>query len=127
MKVGYDPEFAAQHPGQLLRYHLLEQFFAEPDRKALDFQGPMTAAHAAWLPELYAVGRLAVAPRSGWGRLAVRAYKHVWPCVRALKCGRGIAVVAALPLTGESSAAALIVVRLIYRRFRPAGSAEARR
>jgi CelD/BcsL family acetyltransferase involved in cellulose biosynthesis len=85
MKVGYDPEFAQQHPGQLLRYHLLEQFFAQPERKALDFQGPMTAAHAAWLPELQSVGRLAVAPRSRWGRLAVQTYKHVWPCIRALK------------------------------------------
>jgi CelD/BcsL family acetyltransferase involved in cellulose biosynthesis len=85
MKIGYDPEFAAQHPGQLLRYHLLEQFFAEPDRKALDFQGPMTAAHAAWLPEVYAVGRLAVAPRSRWGRITVQAYKNVWPFLRDWK------------------------------------------
>ena len=30
LKVGYDPEFAGQHPGQLLRYYLLERFFAEP-------------------------------------------------------------------------------------------------
>ncbi len=85
MKVGYDPEFAAQHPGQLLRYYLLERFFAEPQRKALDFQGPMTEAHAAWLPESYAVGRLAVAPRSGCGRLAVRSYKGLWPLLRKLK------------------------------------------
>jgi CelD/BcsL family acetyltransferase involved in cellulose biosynthesis len=85
IKVGYDPEFGAQHPGQLLRYHLLERFFTEPGCKALDFQGPMTAAHAAWLPEPYTVGRLAVAPRSRWGRLAVQAYKNLWPCVRALK------------------------------------------
>jgi CelD/BcsL family acetyltransferase involved in cellulose biosynthesis len=85
MKVGYDPEFAAQHPGQLLRYHLLERFFAEPDRTALDFQGPITAAHAAWLPALCTVGRLAVGPRSRWGRMAVQAYKNVWPCIRVLK------------------------------------------
>ena len=85
MKVGYDPEFAAQHPGQLLRCHLLDRFFGEPDRKALDFQGPMTEAHAAWLPELYTVGRLAVAPRGGRGRLAVRAYQTLWPLVRALR------------------------------------------
>jgi len=82
IKVGYDPEYAQYHPGQLLRYHLLERFFADPERKGLDFQGPMTEAHAAWGPERYAVGRLAVAPRNICGRLAVLAYKHVWPWVR---------------------------------------------
>lgn len=85
MKVGYDPEFAEQHPGQLLRYYLLERMFSEPSYRALDCQGPLTPAHAAWLPEPYSVGRLAVAPRSRWGQLAVRAYQGVWPCVRALK------------------------------------------
>ncbi len=83
LKVGYDREFAEQAPGQLLRYHLLERFFAEPERKALDFQGPINEAHAAWLPEPYAIGRLAVAPRSLGGRLTVRAYKDIWPCIRA--------------------------------------------
>ncbi len=82
IKVGYDPEYAEYHPGQLLRYYLLERFFADPERKALDFQGPMTEAHAAWQPERYAVGRVAVAPRGLAGRLAVLAYKHVWPWVR---------------------------------------------
>ena len=42
IKVGYDRDFAEQLPGQLLRYYLLERFFADPERKALDFQGPMT-------------------------------------------------------------------------------------
>ena len=88
IKVGYDPEFAEQLPGQLLRYYLLERFFAEPERKALDFQGPMTEAHAAWLPERYAVGRLAVAPRQWLGRLAVWAYRHFGPCVRAFRQAR---------------------------------------
>ena len=82
IKIGYDPEYAEYHPGQLLRYYLLERFFADPERKALDFQGPMTEAHAAWQPERYAVGRVAVAPRGLAGRLAVLAYKHVWPRVR---------------------------------------------
>jgi CelD/BcsL family acetyltransferase involved in cellulose biosynthesis len=82
MKVGYDREFAEQVPGQLLRYHLLDRFFAEVGRKALDFQGPINEAHAAWLPERYTIGRLAVAPRGFVGRLAVRAYRDLWPCVR---------------------------------------------
>lgn len=85
IKVGYDPEFAQQAPGQLLRYYLLERLFTEPGRTALDFQGPMTEAHAAWLPERYTIGRLAAASRSRLGRLAVRAYRNVWPVVRAFQ------------------------------------------
>ncbi len=82
IKTSYDPEYAEYQPGQLLRYYLLERFFADPERKAMDFLGPMTEAHAAWQPERYAVGRVAVAPRGLAGRLAVLAYKHVWPLVR---------------------------------------------
>ena len=44
----------------------------------MDFQGEMTEAHAAWLPHCYTVGRLAIAPRSLAGRLAVRAYRDLW-------------------------------------------------
>ena len=82
IKTGYDPQYAEYQPGQLLRYYLLERFFADPERKALDFQGPMTEAHAVWQPVRYAVGRVAVAPRGLAGRLTVLAYKHLWPWVR---------------------------------------------
>ena len=78
VKTSYDPEFARESPGQLLRYCLLEQLFADPERRAMDFQGEMTEAHAAWLPRCYTVGRLAVAPRGLAGRLAVRAYRDLW-------------------------------------------------
>ncbi len=78
LKTGYDPDFARLHPGQLLRYYLLEQLFADPARKALDFLGEMTESHAAWLPQCYTVGRLAVAMRGGLGRLAVWGYKNMW-------------------------------------------------
>jgi CelD/BcsL family acetyltransferase involved in cellulose biosynthesis len=78
VKTSYDPAYARQRPGQLLRYCLLERFFADPERKAMDFQGSMTEAHAAWLPQRYTLGRLAIAPRSFWGRLAVQAYRNLW-------------------------------------------------
>lgn len=78
IKTSYDPNYARQRPGQLLRYLLLERFFANPRRKALDFQGAMTAAHASWLPERYTVGRLAVASQGFVGRMAVGAYRDVW-------------------------------------------------
>lgn len=85
LKISYAPEFAEVSPGQLLRYYLLERFFAEPGRKALDFQGPMTESHAAWLPENYTVGRMAVATGPLPGRLAVGTYRSLGPCIRAIK------------------------------------------
>jgi CelD/BcsL family acetyltransferase involved in cellulose biosynthesis len=88
IKVGYDPEFAEAVPGQLLRYYLLERLFAEPGRKALDFQGPMTEAHAVWLPETYTIGRMAVAPGPLPGRLAVWAYRALGPCLRRFRRSR---------------------------------------
>ncbi len=84
-KVGYDPEFSREHPGQLLRYLMLERFFSEPARKALDFQGPITEAHAAWLPERYLVGRFVLATGSLPAQLAVAAYRRVWPALRSIK------------------------------------------
>ena len=84
MKVGYDPEYAECAPGQLLRCLLLERCFCDPQRRAVDFQGPMTDAHAAWRPERCTVSRLTVAPRRWLGRLAVGAYEHLWPAVQAI-------------------------------------------
>lgn len=84
IKIGYDPQFAEYHPGQLLRYYQLERYFADPERTALDFQGEMTSSHAAWLPEPYSVGRVLIAPRAMMGRMAVWGYKHIWPSVRQL-------------------------------------------
>ncbi len=81
LKTSYDPEFARQRPGQLLRCCLLERFFADPGRKAMDFFGPLDEAHAVWLPTRYTIGRIAVAPRGFRGlagRWAVRAYRDIW-------------------------------------------------
>jgi CelD/BcsL family acetyltransferase involved in cellulose biosynthesis len=72
-KVGYDPRFARYSPGQLLRYFLLERFYAEPGRAAIDFLGPMTEAHAHWRPDTYTVARFAVA-LNPLGRMALWAY-----------------------------------------------------
>jgi len=74
-KIAYDPAFAAFSPGQVLRYLLLERFFHEPGRAALDFLGPMTGAHAAWRPALTTVARWAAAPLDGWGKWALRGYE----------------------------------------------------
>jgi CelD/BcsL family acetyltransferase involved in cellulose biosynthesis len=75
-KIGYDPEFSPFSPGQLLRYFLLEQFYAEPGRKAVDFLGPMTESHARWRPETYTVSRLGAALHP-LGGAALWAYEHL--------------------------------------------------
>jgi CelD/BcsL family acetyltransferase involved in cellulose biosynthesis len=75
-KVGYDPAFAEYSPGQLLRYLLLERFFNESGRKALDFLGPLTDSHAAWQPQTYAVARLAASLGGPVGKMAVSAYER---------------------------------------------------
>jgi CelD/BcsL family acetyltransferase involved in cellulose biosynthesis len=73
-KIGYDPALAECSPGQLLRYFLLERFFHEAGRKALDFLGPLTESHAAWRPQLYTVARWAAAIRNPAGKMALAAY-----------------------------------------------------
>jgi len=84
-KVGYDPEFADCSPGQLLRYYMLERFYGLPEYHTLDFQGPLSDAHARWQPQTYTVGRLAVGLPGLRGRVLVGAYRHVWPWVRRLR------------------------------------------
>lgn len=84
-KGGYDPRYATHSPGQLLRYHMLEAFHAQPECRAMDCLGPITEAHRQWKPATYAVGRLVVAPRGRLGRMILQAYKHFWPQVRRLR------------------------------------------
>ncbi|MGA2034238.1 MAG: GNAT family N-acetyltransferase [Thermoguttaceae bacterium] len=76
-KIGYDPDFAAYGPGQLLRYHLLEQFQDEHERQAIDFLGPVSEAQLRWRPSLSTVGRLWIAPKRLAGRMALWAYEKL--------------------------------------------------
>lgn len=86
-KVGYDPAFADCSPGQLLRYYMLERFHSLREYHTLDFQGPLSDAHARWRPERYTVGRLAVGRPGLRGGVLVGAYRHVWPWLRRLRAG----------------------------------------
>ena len=84
-KIGYDPEYAAYSPGQLLRCQMLERFYASQQCRRLDCQGPLTEAHAAWRPDTYAVGRLAVAPGHWLGRAALEGFRRLRPFVRRFR------------------------------------------
>jgi len=79
IKVGYDPDFAAYSPGQLLRYFLFERLFREPGCTAIEYVVP-SEAHRKWRPETYSVGRLVVAPGGWMGRAALAAYAAVRRC-----------------------------------------------
>jgi len=81
LKVGYDPEFAAYSPGQLLRCRLIERLCGDPAWRGLDFVGPMSEAQAHWRPRAYPVGRLMVAPRGWIPRLTLWAYRRWRPYV----------------------------------------------
>jgi CelD/BcsL family acetyltransferase involved in cellulose biosynthesis len=84
-KVGYDEAFAAAAPGQLLRYLLFERFYGESPRRAVDFAGVLSDATGKWCTSTYRVGRLLVAPRKLIGRLALSAYRNLWPHLRRLR------------------------------------------
>lgn len=75
-KIGYDPSYAEYSPGQLLRYFLLERFFNESGRKAIDFLGPLTESHAAWRPQPYTIARLAASLGGHVGDAAISAYRR---------------------------------------------------
>lgn len=83
-KVGYDDTYSCLSPGQLLRYLLLEQVFARPDRRAIDFLGPLSKATATWATSSYPVGRLAVDTGGRGGRMLLWGLRDVWGRVSAL-------------------------------------------
>ncbi len=73
-KVGFDSEYSRFSPGQLLRYLLLKETFARPDRQAVDFLGPLSEATAKWTTRTYPISRLVVAT-SAIGKLQLRSYQ----------------------------------------------------
>ncbi|NIL95697.1 MAG: GNAT family N-acetyltransferase [Planctomycetales bacterium] len=83
-KVGYDEDYAASSPGQLLRYRLFERFFADPQRKEVDFMGVLTDATAKWSTRSYPAGRMVVTRSGLVGRAVMGGYRHVWPQLRSL-------------------------------------------
>jgi len=74
-KVGYDERFSAFTPGQLLRYLLLEQMFAEGTHSKIDYFGPLSDATAKWSTETYRISRLLVGTNRTFGAAAVHAAK----------------------------------------------------
>jgi CelD/BcsL family acetyltransferase involved in cellulose biosynthesis len=101
-KIGYDPDFAAFSPGQLLFFLLLEQLHHDGDVQALDFMGPLNQSLSRWRPATYGVGRLALAMHRPLGRAAIYAYKNWWPRLCQVRAGcsldAGVPVVDAPPL-----------------------------
>lgn len=84
-KVAYDRAYRQYGPGQLLRRGLLEQFHANRGVRVVDFQGPMSAALAAWSTHSYAIGRIVIAPARPTSRLAFVAYRMLATAVRGLR------------------------------------------
>ena len=91
-KIGYDREFAAFGPGQLLRYFLLERFHNDPACHAMDCVGPLAAGQLRWKPLFYTSGRVVVAPRRPIGRASLHAYKRWWPYFSRFRKRLGLTV-----------------------------------
>jgi CelD/BcsL family acetyltransferase involved in cellulose biosynthesis len=83
-KVGFDSEYSRFSPGQLLRYLLLKETFARPDRQAVDFLGPLSEATAKWTTRTYPISRLVVAT-SAIGKLQLKSYRALAQIRRKLR------------------------------------------
>ncbi len=74
-KVGYDQRFADLTPGQLLRFELLQRFFADPACTLVDFAGPLCRATSAWSTRVEPVGRVVIGTANMCGRLLHGGYR----------------------------------------------------
>jgi len=85
LKIGYDESFARLSPGQLLRYHLLSELFAEGATRAVDYVGPVSDATAAWATDRYDVGRVVLAAGGVFAAAAVTGSRYGAPLIRRLR------------------------------------------
>jgi len=86
-KIGYDSEYAASSPGQLLFYFMFERLFRDPVYRAVDTVGNMTETVSHWRPRPYTIGSAMIAPRRLLGRMATHVHDRWWPYVRWLRYG----------------------------------------
>lgn len=84
-KVGYDQSYRRVGPGHLLRKHLIETLFDDPQTRLIDFQGPVTQALASWSTRSYAIGRVVVAPRRLPSRVLLTGYRTLATAVRRFR------------------------------------------
>jgi len=84
-KVGYDPQYAACSPGQLLQQHLLECLTAAGEVRSIDCMGPISDAVRCWRPRTYQMGRVVIAARGPLWNLAYRSYSQFWQSRRNRK------------------------------------------
>ena len=84
-KVGFDESYRRVGPGHLLRRHLIETLFDQPDTGLIDFQGPMTKALASWSTRSYGIGRVVIAPRRFPSRALLAGYRTLASAVRRFR------------------------------------------
>ena len=84
-KIGYDDQFAAFSPGQLLNCQMLERFQENAKLEHLDFHGPIGPAFGRWATRSYRSGQLLVAVRGQLGRAICRAIPKLRSRIRTLR------------------------------------------
>jgi CelD/BcsL family acetyltransferase involved in cellulose biosynthesis len=104
-KVGYDEQFAAYSPGQLLRLELLARLHEEGQVERVDFCGPLADATAKWANHSYPLARVLLAPRrvSSWALL--QGYRLARAGLSRLRQARGhVSATPAAPAASEQAA-----------------------
>lgn len=76
-KVGYDPAYHKQSPGQALMHNVLQECFGDDDISLLNCMGPMSPALRSWRPDEFKIGRIVTAPKSLLGKALVYGYKQL--------------------------------------------------
>ena len=84
-KIGYDDQFAAYSPGQLLNCQMLERFQENPKLEHLDFHGPIGPAFGRWATRSYRSGQLLVGVRGQLARVVCRAIPTLRSRLRVLR------------------------------------------
>lgn len=82
-KMGYDEDFAAYSPGQLLMQELLQSLHEDFDVELVDCLGPMNEALGRWTTRTYPEGRLLIASRKPAGQALWWAFRTAQRCRRS--------------------------------------------
>jgi len=81
-KLGYDDAFSKFGPGQQLLMRILERLHNDPERRLLDFWGPLVSWNESWSTRSYGVGRVVMAAPQAISRGLFRAYADWHPRLR---------------------------------------------
>ncbi len=75
-KISFDEAYAGMGPSRILRQLQLEQFFADPDVRKVDYMGSITNAVESWANGTYEASRLVAGAPNWWSQLLFTQYER---------------------------------------------------